>query len=286
VPFVGAETPNFVLLPAAQRAGVPLPDLMDASLRRRPAYWVAGFLALAAGVLLGSPAANALEWIERHGVLPMHACSAMHWGVADAAAVLAMWCVMLAIMGCCDVLVRLRAAWRAPANERLSWWRLLLSCCADGAPAAFVGGHLAATFGMAMLLTLLNGALANAGLVDTNTALSSHWAGLWLIASAVWQLLPLQAGIVPRALLSPVAPAGLPREVLLRRGWHYGWHQAAAALPAMLALFALGIMNLIWMLLLLSLDAAEQTWPRHKLVTTRLFAMFWAALGIGLTLRS
>jgi hypothetical protein len=67
MPLVGAETPRFVPLPAAQRHGPPLPDLFGAALRRHPAAWAAATLALGAGVALQWPGSSVVAWLARHG---------------------------------------------------------------------------------------------------------------------------------------------------------------------------------------------------------------------------
>jgi hypothetical protein len=286
VPFVGVEAPQFEMLPAAQRYGVPLPDLFGAATGRRPVLWIAAVWVFPAGFLLGWPAFTWFDWVANHGVLPMHSCSAMHWGLADAAAVFSMWCVMLVIMGGAGVLVRLRAAMRLPNAAQRPWWQWILSCCADGAPAAFAVGHVASALGVAALLTALNGALANVGLLNSATASNSTWAAPWLMALGFWQCLPLQRRLVLRSIERPLGTWDQSPAVLCRRGWRSGWRMAAAALPPMLALFALGIMNLVWMLFLLMIEAAEQQWPRQKLLITRLLAVFWLALGAGLMLRT
>src|SRR3954447_8509039 len=192
-------------------------------------------------------------------------------GLGTAGWFLAVWVVMMAAMMLPSV------APTVALYSRMTGRRSLVS------PCAFASGYLATWAGVGALAF----ALAAAGGAVTGDVLSWDRAGRWvagatLIVAAVYELTPLKDVCLGRCR----SPLGF-----LLGCWRSGWWGAlrmgaknggwcvGCCWALMAALFALGVMSVVWMAVVAGMIAVEKTLPWRR-VASRGTAAILLTLGV------
>jgi predicted metal-binding membrane protein len=133
---------------------------------------------------------------------------------------------------------------------------------------AFVGGYAFVWSGFSLLAALTQWGLLEARLVSPMMAASSRWlSGALLLAAGLYQLTPLkQACLVrcrsPLAFLRAEWRSGLRGAFVM--GVRHGLFCLGCCWAAMLLLFVLGVMNVVWIAALAVFILAEKTLPRSR----------------------
>lgn len=184
-------------------------------------------------------------------MMPMSA----RWGVASAAAILAMWAIMMAAMmlpSALPVLLQFVDLARRNGEVARGW--------------AFVGAYLLVWLVFSMAATALQWSLQAAGWTDPMAASRSAWltAALLLLAG-IYQFSPLKQVCLARCrspigfLLGEWRPG--PRGALVM-GLRHGLFCLGCCWALMALLFVGGVMNLAWVAALAIAVAVEKMLPR------------------------
>ena len=186
----------------------------------------------------------------------------MPWTAADVFFTFAMWAVMMAGMmapAAAPVLLLFAGA-QAKRGER-------------GAPLAtamFGLGYVAVWAGFSAGAALAQGALHQAAMLSAAMAASSpHLAGAILIAAGAYQMTPWKS----RCLTHCRSPLGFlmtnwrdGKLGALRMGLRHGVYCLGCCWALMCVLFAVGVMNLVWVGALTGLVLLEKIGPKGALV--------------------
>jgi predicted metal-binding membrane protein len=134
----------------------------------------------------------------------------------------------------------------------------------------FAGGYLAVWAGFALAATLLQTALDASGLLTPAMASASRWlTGALLLLAGIYQWLPLKDACLGRCR-APLqfflfhwrpGPAGA-----FRMGAEHGVICVGCCWALMLLLFAVGVMNLLWVALIAGFILIEKLFPGGRLV--------------------
>jgi len=149
-----------------------------------------------------------------------------------------------------------------------------------GRTAMFTLGFTSVWFGFGVLLSMLQCILHNAALfTPAGNSVNLQLAAALFMLAGVYQWTPLKAACVSKCrspmafFLSHWEPGS---RGFRRMGWRMGKHCLGCCWAMMLLMFALGVMNLLWMGLLTLYMYAEKNWVRQP----------WFDRGSGLVLVS
>jgi predicted metal-binding membrane protein len=176
------------------------------------------------------------------------------WQAVDLALVFAMWAIMMIAMmlpSAAPMFLQFAALAR---NVRERHPRRVL--------LAFIGGYLAVWSGFSLLATLLQWGLLEARLISPMMQVSSPWlSGALLLAAGVYQLTPVRQACLARCR-SPLAFLTAEWRKGLRGAWImgvlHGLYCLGCCWLAMLLLFVLGVMNVVWIAVLAAFILAEK----------------------------
>lgn len=153
--------------------------------------------------------------------------------------------------------------------------------------AWFLAGYLAAWAGFSLLATMAQWAMESAAMMTPAMRAASQPLGAAvLIAAGAYQWLPLKDACLAqcRAPLSFIQQhGGFSSSAMgaLRLGLRHGLYCVGCCWALMLALFAVGIMNLLWIAALMCLVLAEKLLPWGRWVSR---AAGLGAIGTGLAM--
>ena len=201
------------------------------------------------------------------------------WQGADVALVFAMWAIMMIAMmlpSAAPMLVLFAALSRKlreprPRSEFFT----------------FVGGYVAVWSGFSLLATLVQWGLLETRLVSPMMQASSRWlSGVLLLAAGLYQLTPLKQACLarcrsPLAFLTAEWRKGLRGALVM--GVRHGLFCLGCCWLAMLLLFVLGIMNVVWIAVLAAFILAEKTLPGSRWLSAT-GALVFIGWGIALLL--
>ncbi|HEV8257986.1 MAG TPA: DUF2182 domain-containing protein [Casimicrobiaceae bacterium] len=152
---------------------------------------------------------------------------------------------------------------------------------------AFVGGYVAVWSGFSLLATLMQWSLLEARLVSPMMQASSpSLSGVLLLAAGLYQLTPLKQACLarcrsPLAFLTAEWRKGLRGAFVM--GVRHGLFCLGCCWLAMLLLFVLGIMNVVWIVVLAAFILAEKTLPRSRWLSAT-GALVFVGWGVALLL--
>jgi predicted metal-binding membrane protein len=179
------------------------------------------------------------------------------WQPADLALVFAMWAIMMIAM------------MLPSATPMLLLFAALSRRLREPRPRSeffvFVGGYVAVWSGFSLLATLMQWGMLEARLVSPMMQASSRWlGGALLLAAGLYQLTPLKQACLarcrsPLAFLTAEWRKGLRGALVM--GVRHGLFCLGCCWLAMLLLFALGVMNVVWIAVLAAFILAEKTLP-------------------------
>jgi predicted metal-binding membrane protein len=186
------------------------------------------------------------------------------WQTVDLALVLAMWAIMMLAMmlpSAAPMILTFAALDRARHQARPRS-RLF----------AFVAGYVAVWSGFGVLATLLQWSLLEARLISPMMRSSSPWLGAGLlVAAGLYQLTPVKSACLTRCrsplefLTSEWRDQHLGA---LLMGLRHGLFCLGCCGPAMLLLFVLGVMNVLWIATLAVFVLVEKLLPVGDRVRT------------------
>lgn len=232
-----------------QEVGAPARFVL---LARQHRLWVWGLLAL---VLMGW---TALAWTVLdmgHPLVQLMMPMSAHWSVANVAAILTMWAIMMAAMMLPSAMpMLLQFVDLARRNSEAERGR------------AFVGGYLLVWLLFSMAATVLQWCLQAAGWTDPMAASRSAWltAALLLLAG-IYQFSSLKQACLTRCrtpigfLLGEWRP-GVRGALVM--GLRHGLFCLGCCWALMTLLFVGGVMNLVWVAALAIVVALEKLMPR------------------------
>lgn len=221
-------------------------------LGRRNRLWVWGLLAL---VLMGWAFLTWTVLDMGHPLVQLMMPLSSSWSVASAAAILAMWAIMMAAMMLPSALpMLLQFVDLSRRNGEAARGR------------AFVGAYLLVWLVFSMAATALQWGLQSVGWIDMMAASRSAWltAALLLLAG-VYQFSPLKQACLARCrtpigfLLGEWRPGTRGALVM---GLHHGLFCLGCCWALMALLFVGGVMNLAWVAALAIVVALEKLLPR------------------------
>ncbi|HEX8011575.1 MAG TPA: DUF2182 domain-containing protein [Casimicrobiaceae bacterium] len=229
------------------------------------AAWFAGDRALTIGALV---ALSALAWAYvlylAWGMAHMEVGAGMaimprmaSWQAVDLALVFAMWAIMMVatmLPSAAPMLLTFAALSRklSPPRPRSEL-------------VAFAGGYVAVWTGFSLLAMLAQWGLLEARLVSPAMQASTRWlSGALLLAAGLYQWTPLkQACLIrcrsPLAFLAAEWRKGQRGALVM--GVRHGLFCLGCCWLAMLLLFVLGVMNVVWIAALAVFILAEKTLP-------------------------
>ncbi|HXC57917.1 MAG TPA: DUF2182 domain-containing protein [Steroidobacteraceae bacterium] len=153
--------------------------------------------------------------------------------------------------------------------------------------AWFLAGYLAAWAAFSLLATMAQWAMESAALMTPAMSAASRPLGAAvLIAAGVYQWLPLKDACLAqcRAPLSFIQQrGGFPASAAgaLRLGFQHGLYCVGCCWALMLVLFTAGVMNLLWIAVLMCLVLAEKLLPRGRWIS-RTAGIFAVAAGLNM----
>ena len=235
--------------PGAAQADAPVTFVL---LARQHRFWVWGLLAL---VLMGW---TFLAWTVLdmgHPLVQLMMPMSAHWGVASAAAILAMWTIMMAAMMLPSALpMLLQFVNLARRNGEAARGR------------AFVGAYLLVWLMFSMAATALQWCLQAAGWTDPMAASrSARLTAALLLLAGIYQFSPLKQVCLARCrtpvgfLLGEWRPGASGALVM---GLRHGLFCLGCCWALMALLFVGGVMNLAWVAALAIAVALEKMLPR------------------------
>jgi predicted metal-binding membrane protein len=136
---------------------------------------------------------------------------------------------------------------------------------------AFVAGYLLVWAGFSLLATTANWLLHTGGLMSSIMGnVGSQAGGLLIVAAGVFQWTPLKNACLdhcrsPMSFLMQHWREGNSGAVLM--GLHHGIYCLGCCWLLMLLLFALGVMNLLWVALLAIVALVEKILPRGEILS-------------------
>jgi predicted metal-binding membrane protein len=235
--------------PGAAQADAPASFVL---LARQHRFWVWGLLAL---VLMGW---TFLAWTVLdmgHPLVQLMMPMSAHWDVANAAAILAMWAIMMAAMmlpSALPMLLQFTNLARRHGERERGW--------------AFVGAYLLVWLGFSMAATALQWCLQAAGWIDPMAASHSPWlTATLLLLAGIYQFSPLKHVCLARCrtpigfLLGEWRPGASGAFVM---GLRHGLFCLGCCWALMALLFVGGVMNLTWVAALAIAVALEKMLPR------------------------
>jgi len=191
----------------------------------------------------------------------MHAAMGMAdmrgWGLADWLALFVMWAVMMVAMmlpSAAPVILLVLGAYRRRGNRR-AWMSAV----------AFVTGYLIAWTAFSAVAAGAQVGLHRAALLDANMVTrSTVLAGAILLAAGLYQLLPIKAACLthcqsPLGFLTAHWRDGAIGG--LRMGLRHGFYCIGCCWALMLLLFAVGVMNLLWVAVIAAFVLVEKLLP-------------------------
>jgi predicted metal-binding membrane protein len=195
----------------------------------------------------------------------------MHWGPTDLVLVFVMWAIMMAAMMLPTATPMVRAFARsAEAQSNHSVGSL---------SGAFVGGYLAVWSLFSAVITLTQWGLLELRLVTPMMESASAWlSGGLLVAAGVFQFTDLKDACLkkcrtPLGFLMTEWRPGMRGAFIM--GLRHGAYCTGCCAMLMLLLFVLGVMNLVWIIVLTLVVAAEKFLPTEVVWPSRV-------LGVGL----
>ena len=218
--------------------------------------------------LLGLAAASwAYLWLVTTQMGDMSSVFAMPmtsaWSSGQTGLMIAMWVVMMAAM-------MLPSAVPMVATYDRMHRRSVAGT--GGSTALFVAGYVVMWSAFAVMATALQWVLHSAALVDgMGEATHGGLAGSLLIGAGIFQFSPIKqrslgACRTPMGFLTTSWRNGAAGA--FRMGVHHGTLCLRCCWALMIVLFALGVMNLIWVLLLTLFVAAEKMSRRGEAIST------------------
>lgn len=221
---------------------------------------LAGRTGLSVVLLLVLPGWLFLAWTVvdmGHPLVQLMMPMSARWSAANAAAILAMWAVMMAAMMLPSALPMVRQfVDLARRNEQ--------SARGQG----FVAAYLLVWLGFSLVATALQWGLQLAGLTDPMAASRSPaLTGALLLLAGVYQFSPLKRVCLARCrtpmgfLLGAWRPGASGAFVM---GLHHGAYCLGCCWALMLLLFTGGAMNLAWVAALAIVVALEKLLPRGE----------------------
>jgi predicted metal-binding membrane protein len=162
------------------------------------------------------------------------------WDLAASALVLLMWCAMVLAM-------MLPSA----GPMILTYAQIADTAARKAEPVVLAAGYLAVWLGFALVATVLQGALAAAGVVDpAMSSVSGLFSGAVLLGAGLYQFSPLKHACLT-ACQRPFPFffahwTTLPGK-LFRLGLRQGLYCLGCCWAMMLVMFAVGLMNVAWM---------------------------------------
>ena len=205
----------------------------------------------------------------QHGAMPL----AAPWSATGLGLAFAMWAVMMTAMMLPSAAPMLRAfaALDRPRSRVARATRL----------AAFAAGYVAVWLVFSVAATLLQATLHDAALLDGRFALTSPALGAALFLTiGLWQLTPIKQTCLARCR-TPVAFLMTEwRERArgaLTMGVRHGAFCVGCCWALMLALFAAGVMNLLWIALIAAWVLVEKALPfgRHAARAAGVASLAW-----------
>lgn len=222
----------------------------------------------------------AIAWLYLlRSPMPMDAAMPMAtpvWNAAYFASMFAMWAVMMVAMmlpSAAPMLLLYAAAQRRAAPPRAPFTPVIL----------FAFGYLACWAGFSLLAVLLQWALASLMLITPGMTSASPWlTGGLFVAAGLYELTGLK-----HACLSHCRS---PLHFFLHRnrpgakgaflmGLEHGAYCVGCCWATMLLLFALGVMNLLWVAVLALVVLAEKLLP-HGVLIARIVGSGFLAAGL------
>ncbi len=148
----------------------------------------------------------------------------------------------------------------------------------------FVGGYVLAWAGFGLAAAVLQTMLEQAGLLTPMMSSASRWlTGGLLVAAGIYQLTPLKAACLTQCrnpvqfLMAHWRPGATGA---LRMGMAHGAYCVGCCWALMLLLFAVGVMNLIWVALIAAFVSIEKLLPAGRL-TGRFAGAALIVVGLG-----
>ena len=197
------------------------------------------------------------------------------WGAADFFFTFSMWAVMMVGMmsPSATPMLLVFAATHARREDRT----------APTAVVAFGLGYMAVWAGFSALATVAQWALHQAALLSSTMAIASpRLAAVLLIAAGVYQLTPLKRACLKHCQ-SPVnflmSHWREGTRGAFRMGLHHGIHCVGCCWALMCVLFAVGVMNLVWVAMLTVFILLEELGRQGALVA-RVGGVAMVGLGV------
>jgi len=133
----------------------------------------------------------------------------------------------------------------------------------------FAGGYVLAWAGFGLAAAVLQILLEQAGLLTPMMSSASRWlTGGLLVAAGIYQLTPLKAACLTQCrnpvqfLMARWRPGATGA---LRMGMAHGAYCVGCCWALMLLLFAVGVMNLLWVALIAAFVSIEKLLPAGRL---------------------
>jgi predicted metal-binding membrane protein len=198
------------------------------------------------------------------------------WQPIDLALVFAMWAIMMLAMMLPSAAPMILTFVALDGTRR--------ETRARGRLFAFTAGYIGVWSGFSVVATLLQWGLLEARLVSPMMRASSPWLGAGLLLTAgLYQLTSVKSACLARCQ-SPLE--------FLRAEWREGWSGAlvmglrhglfclGCCGPAMLLLFVLGVMNVLWIVALAAFILAEKLLPASARLRTAsgILLLGWGAI--------
>jgi predicted metal-binding membrane protein len=188
----------------------------------------------------------------------------MQWSAADAMFMFIMWAVMMFAMMLPSATPTVLIFGRVREKRKVAGQIF--------APTgAFVAGYLLVWAGFSLLATTANWLLHTGGLLCSIMGnVGSQAGGLIIVAAGVFQWTPLKNACLdhcrsPMSFLMQHWREGNSGAVLM--GLHHGIYCLGCCWLLMLLLFALGVMNLLWVALLAIVALVEKILPRGEILS-------------------
>jgi len=236
---------------------VPVMDMTEAG----PGMGLLNRFNLFAG--LSEEARAALAVLCLPGQVATFGMPAADWVAIDFAKVFLMWVMMALAMMLPSALPMLRSYVRRapPAASRAE---------VNSASLQIIFGYLAVWFAYASVATIVQWAVFEAGMVSEMMApVSLVFAGTTLVAAGVYQFTPAKYACLTRCWFPNWVFAERSDRLLWPHAFKEGFVQGLACLGCcwaiMTVMFAVGIMNVIWIAVLGAIMAIEKNWPNPSL---------------------
>lgn len=242
-----------------QDAARPAPSPLERALRRDRAIVIAAILIIAALAWAYTVHLAGAGMGMGEAGMAMAMAQPRAWSAADFALMFAMWAVMMVAMmtpSAAPMLVMFAAVNRRRRERQAPY-----------VPAGiFLAGYIIIWAAFSLAATLGNWGLHQASLLSSmmGAASSGYLGGALLLAAGAFQWSPLKSACLkqcrtPMGFLMTSWREG--RAGALRMGLEHGAYCLGCCWALMLLLFALGIMNLLWIAALSAFVLAEKALP-------------------------